>query len=211
MYREEDLLPISGLQHLTFCPRQCALIHIEGLWSENRLTAEGKVMHHHVHECEHETRGDVRYEYGLRIRSLTLGLNGVADSVEFRRVGDAWVPFPVELKRGKPKGNNPSDRVQLCAQAICLEEMCGATIDAGALFYGQTRKREHVAFDAALRALTADTARHFHALVAAGITPAPVYGPYCRSCSLLANCRPRLVSCRRSARAYLHRLLTGEP
>jgi len=155
MYTESDLLPLSGLQHLAFCPRQCALIHIEGAWGENRLTAEGRVMHKRVDEREHETRGDVRREYGLRIRSLALGLSGIADTVEFRRDGESWHPFPVEHKRGKPKGDNPCDRVQLCAQAICLEEMCDCAIPAGALFYGETRQREDVAFDPTLRALTA--------------------------------------------------------
>ena len=210
MYSESDLLPLSGLQHLAFCPRQCALIHIEGAWSENRLTAEGRVMHKRVDEREHETRGDVRREYGLRIRSLALGLIGVADTVEFRQEGGTWRPFPVEHKRGKSKGDNPCDRVQLCAQAICLEEMCNCAIPAGALFYGETRQREDVGFDPALRDLTADLARRFHDLVAGGVTPPPVYGPYCRSCSLLSDCRPRLVANRRSAAAYLHRMLTSD-
>jgi CRISPR-associated exonuclease Cas4 len=211
MYPETDLLPLSGLQHLAFCPRQCALIHIEGAWGENHLTAEGRAMHKRVDEREHETRGDMRREYGLRIRSLALGLIGVADTVEFRRDGEKWLPFPVEFKRGKPKGANPCDRVQLCAQAICLEEMCACSIAAGALFYGETRQREDVALDPALRALTFDLARRFHELVAAGNTPAPVYGPYCRSCSLLSDCRPRLVGSHRSAQAYLRRMCANLP
>ena len=210
MYTEEELLPISGLQHLAFCPRQCALIHVERAWYENRLTAEGRVMHQRVDEREHETRGDVRREYGLRIRSLALGLSGIADTVEFRRTGTTWAPFPVEHKRGKSKGDNPCDRVQLCAQAICLEEMCACTIAAGALFYGETRQREDVTFDHALRALTADLAQRFHALVTEGVTPPPVYGSYCRSCSLASDCRPQLVAGHKSAQTYLHRMLTSE-
>lgn len=210
MYSESDLLPLSGLQHLAFCPRQCALIHIENVWSENHLTAEGRVMHQRVDEREHETRGDVRREYGLRIRSLVLGLSGVADTVEFRREGDIWEPFPVEHKRGEPKGANPCDRVQLCAQAICLEEMCKCVIPAGALFYGVTRQREDVLFDAALRSLTVDCARRFHALVAGGVTPPPVYGPRCKSCSLMPDCRPRLLAGGRSARTYLQKVVFAE-
>ena len=210
MYTESDLLPLSGLQHLAFCPRQCALIHIEGAWSENRLTAEGRVMHKRVDEREHETRGDVRREYGLHIRSLALGLLGVADTVEFRRQGAAWLPFPVEFKHGKSKGDNPCDRVQLCAQAICLEEMCACVISAGALFYGETRQREDVTFDSALRALTADLARRFHELVATGVTPPPVFSACCRSCSLLSDCRPQLVASHRSAQGYLRRILTAD-
>ena len=166
-------------------------------------------MHERVDERAHETRGDVRREYGLRIRSLALGLIGVADTVEFRRDGTAWRPFPVEHKRGKSKGDNACDRVQLCAQAICLEEMCACSIPAGALFYRETRQREDVAFDTALRALTADLARRFHELVADGVTPMPVFGSYCRSCSLLSDCRPRLVVVHKSAQTDLHRMLNA--
>lgn len=166
-------------------------------------------MHKRVDEREHETRGDVRREYGLHIRSRALGLIGVADTVEFRRDGSVWKPFPVEYKRGSSKGDNPCDRVQLCAQAISLEEMCDCDIAAGALFYGETRQREDVVFDHALRTLTGDLARRFHELIERGVTPQPVYGAYCRSCSLLADCRPRLVAGHRSARAYVQCVLTN--
>ena len=135
MFTEDNLLPISALQHLLFCERQCALIHLERAWQENRLTAEGRIMHERVHEGGDETRRDVRIVRGLRLRSLALGLVGIADVVEFHRAADGvavpesagtWRPFPVEYKRGRPK-SEPWDAVQLCAQALCLEEKSDKT------------------------------------------------------------------------------------
>ena len=143
----DDLIMLSALQHLVFCERQCALIHIEQLWSENVLTAEGRIMHDKVDTANRESRGNIRIEYGVPMRSLRLGLIGKADVVEFHKPcpvmylngnSDKWIPFPVEYKRGKPKGGN-CDKVQLCAQALCLEEMMNVEIPEGALFYGQTR------------------------------------------------------------------------
>ena len=123
MYSIDDLLPLSALQHIVFCERQCALIYTEQAWTENRLTVEGKIMHERVHDESRESRGDVRIDYGVSLRSLRLGLIGKADVVEFHRQPDgSWRPFPVEYKRGKPKADD-CDKVQLCAQAICLEEM----------------------------------------------------------------------------------------
>ncbi len=145
-YAEDDLIPISALQHLIFCERQCALIHVEQAWDENRFTAEGRIMHERVHEAGEDSRGTVRVARGLSLRSLRLGLIGKADVVEFHRVERGrWRPFPVEHKRGKPKPDE-SDKVQLCAQALCLEEMLGAEVPSGAIFYGRTRHRLEVAF-----------------------------------------------------------------
>ena len=123
MYDTDDLIQLSALQHYVFCLRQCALIHNEQVWSESMLTAEGRLMHERVHEEKRESRRDVRIEYGVPLRSLRLGIIGKADVIEFHRREDGvWVPFPVEYKRGKPKKDD-SDKVQLCAQALCLEEM----------------------------------------------------------------------------------------
>jgi CRISPR-associated exonuclease Cas4 len=155
MFPESSLIPLSALQHLAFCERQCALIHIEQAWEENRLTAEGRLMHERVHEQDSESRGDLYIVRGLKLRSLKLGLTGVADVVEFHR-GETggvtilgkkgeWRPFPVEYKRGKPKKDS-CDEVQLCGQAMCLEEMLGITIGSGALYYGSQHKRHDVAF-----------------------------------------------------------------
>lgn len=164
MHSDDDLLPLSALQHLVFCERQCALIHIEQAWEENLFTAEGRLMHEKVHEEGLESRGDTRIARAVRLCSRELGLIGVADVIEFHRVRkedkreqspDAvrldgvtgwWSPFPVEYKRGKPKADD-CDEVQVCAQGLCLEEMLGVSIPSGALFYGRPRRRTDVAFD----------------------------------------------------------------
>lgn len=206
---EPDFLPISALQHLRFCPRQCALIHIERLWVENRLTAEGRAMHEAAHEPGATTRGGVRTVRALALRSRALGLQGVADVVEFHRLPDGREnPHPVEYKRGKPKENN-ADAIQLCAQALCLEEMLGIPISEGALFYGQTKRRLAVVFDKALRAETSRLAADLHALIFSGRTPPPEYSARCHQCSLYEHCKPKAVT--RSASAYLSRLFIGEP
>jgi CRISPR-associated exonuclease Cas4 len=211
MYTEDDLLPISALQHLAFCPRQCALIHIEQVWAENRLTAQGRLMHERVHEGGNETRGDVKTARGVRLRSLALGLAGIADVVEFHRRPSAgpavaWIPFPVEYKRGKPKPDD-CDKLQLCAQALCLEEMMGTDVLEGALFYGVTRRRLDVPFDETLRQQTAASAEALHQLVDSGATPPPQHEEKCRNCSLLEQCMPAL-SRRKSAAGYLDRVLS---
>jgi CRISPR-associated exonuclease Cas4 len=194
------------VQHLAFCERQCALIHIEQAWAENLYTAEGRVLHERVHDPDRLSRGDIRVEYGMPLRSLRLGLIGKADVVEFHRTGTAtgeeWVPFPVEYKRGRPKKANV-DRVQLCAQAICLEEMLDVEVPSGALFYGKTRHRQDVDFDAQLRSETEDTARRFRTLIEAGVTPKAVYGKHCDTCSLKDLCLPKTVEAGRSIDRYL--------
>lgn len=196
-YTEDELLPLSALQHFVFCERQCALIHVEQAWEENRLTAEGRLLHERVHEQEGESRAGVRIERGLPLRSLKLGLVGVADVVEFHPS-----PFPVEYKRGKPKPDH-SDEVQLCAQAMCLEEMLGVNVPNGALFYGKTRHRHDVAFEKPLRDETEETARKVHQLIASGETPGPVFAKKCGQCSLFELCLPRTVQKRRSIERYL--------
>ena len=154
-------------------------------------------MHERVHEADRESRGEVRIEYSMPLRSLRLGLIAKADVVEFHRDREGpekkWRPFPVEYKRGKPKRDNV-DKVQLCAQAICLEEMLDVEVPSGALFYGKTRHRQDVDFDADLRSETEDTARRFHDLVEAGKTPKPVYGKKCESCSMKDLCLPKTVA-----------------
>ena len=209
MYTEDDLIPLSALQHLIFCERQCALIHIEQAWAENLFTAEGKIMHERVHEADRQSRGKVRIEYSMWLRSFRLGLIGKADVVEFHRrsalqkAGKAeWIPFPVEYKRGKPKKNN-CDKVQLCAQALCLEEMLNVEVPSGALFYGKKRRRTDVVFDDALRQQTEDTAMRLHELIASGRTPKPVYMKKCDSCSLMKICLPKTIERKRSVKRYL--------
>jgi CRISPR-associated exonuclease Cas4 len=181
---EEALIPISALQHHLFCPRQCALIHVEGLWAEDAATAEGRLLHAKVDAARGETRPSLRVARGIHLRSVTLGVAGRADVVEFRPE-----PFPVEYKRGAPKPHR-ADEVQLCAQALCLEEMLGRPVPEGALFYGETRRRQGVAFDAGLRALTHRVAAEARENIRAGRTPPPVLMPGCRRCSMKELCQP---------------------
>jgi CRISPR-associated exonuclease Cas4 len=224
MFNEDDLLPISALQHLAFCPRQWALIHLEGQWAENRLTAEGAALHERVHEGQAEARGDIYVVRGLRLRSLRLGLVGMADVVEFRRLpedgGSAegcalpgtagrWRPFPIEHKRGKPKPDS-CDEVQLCAQALCLEEMLDVPVPAGDLFYGAQRRRHHVRFDPDLRRETEALAARLHALTTEAATPPPEPRPGCRKCSLRDLCMPERLS-HRSVRKYIANALRPDP
>lgn len=200
---EDDLIMISALQHYAFCPRQCALIHLEQVWAESGLTAEGRILHERVHEQEGETRAGVRIERGLPLRSLALGVIGKADLIEFHKIGkNVWQPFPVEYKRGKPKADR-CDEVQLCAQAICLEEMMGVEVPRGALFYGKTRHRHEVAFDPDLRKETEETVKKIRELLSSGETPRPVYEKKCKQCSLLDLCLPKTLGKKRSIDHYL--------
>ncbi|MGO9273770.1 MAG: CRISPR-associated protein Cas4 [Terriglobia bacterium] len=222
MYSEDDLLPISGLQHLTFCERQWGLIHIEQQWEENRLTAEGRVLHERVHEAGTEARADVVTARGLHLHSFRLGLSGEADVVEFHRAQDGaagaarlagregwWRPLPVEYKRGRPKAD-ACDEVQLCAQALCLEEMLDVRIESGALFYGMNRRRKEIPFDGGLRSQTEGLARRMHGLYSARVTPPAVYAKKCDRCSLYDRCLPRTGSKRGAVARYLARALRDE-
>jgi CRISPR-associated exonuclease Cas4 len=224
MFSDSDLLPISALQHLLYCERQCALIHTERLWAENRFTVEGRHLHERADSGKREARPGRKTQRAVPLWSYELGLFGKADVIEFRASqetgghGDtgtrgthgeiqagsaglpasAGVPFPLEYKRGKPKAHD-ADRVQLCAQAMCLEEMLDVAVPAGALFYGRTRRRQEVAFDAALRALTRQAAGRLHEMLASGLTPAAVYEKRkCGRCSLASQCLPRVSAGRAS-------------
>jgi CRISPR-associated exonuclease Cas4 len=221
MYSEDDLLMLSALQHIAFCERQCALIHIEQVWKENRLTAQGRLMHERVHGQENETRGDIRSVRGLRLRSLELGIAGVADLVEFHRCTEAeagitlagakgkWRVFPVEYKRGKPKKDR-CDEVQLCAQAMCLEEMLTTKILTGALYYGAQVKRHEVEFDTSLRDETINAAHRLHILVESGKTPPAKYEKKCDSCSMEDLCCPHLSGKNESVHEYVRRMTEDE-
>lgn len=218
MYTEDELIPISALQHLVFCPRQCALIHIEQLWTENLFTAEGKSLHYSVHSADPEWRDGIRIVRGLRLRSLELGLAGQADVVEFHN-DDAGVilpelegryrPFPVEFKRGKPK-IDLSDEVQLCAQAMCLEEMLNTRIPQGALFYGRPRRRKEICFTDMLRHKTREVAAQLHRLFEIGKTPRAKYTKKCRRCSLVNLCMPKITGIRKDIRYYLSKAGSDE-
>jgi CRISPR-associated exonuclease Cas4 len=214
MYSEDDLLPISGLQHLRFCERRWSLVHLEQQWEENRLTAEGGALHERVRGGGIEARPGVVIARGLHLRSLWLGVSGVAVVVEFHpdpvgitltgREG-TWRPFPVEYKRGQRKWES-SHMVQLCAQAMCLEEMLSVEVPDGAVFHGVTRRRTKVVFDLRLRAQTEALARRMHELSRVGMTPAAVYSKKCESCSLYHRCLPRMGP-KRNVERYVARAL----
>lgn len=182
-----ESLPLSALQHWLYCPRQGALIHAERLWAENRFTAEGRVLHERVDAGRPDTRDGVRVLRNVQIGSEAHGLHGVADVVEMR----GKVPYPVEYKRGRPKAHR-ADEVQLCAQALCLEEMTGIPVPEGALFYGAKRRRVVVPIDPSLRSLTLRVADEAKTALAKGILPAPEYeAKRCEACSLQDLCRPK--------------------
>lgn len=201
MYAEEDYLMLSGIQHFTFCRRQWAMIHIEQQWAENYRTTAGELMHRRAHdESSFEKRGDLLTVRGLRISSRELGLSGQCDVVEFRRDEDGielfgydgkWKPTPVEYKHGAPKENN-ADELQLCAQAICLEEMFQAQIPGGYLYYGENRRRTYMEFTQEIREEVRRAAGEMHELFQRGHTPNVKPTAKCKACSLENLCLPKL-------------------
>ncbi len=202
---EGESIPISALQHMLYCPRQCALIHVERQWVENIHTAEGRILHQRVDSGGVESRGDFSIHRRVPIRSLELGLFGYADVVEMHDGGTR--PRPVEYKRGRPKRHR-ADEVQLCAQALCLEEMTGYAVPAGDLFYGKSRRRAEVVFDSDLRMLTASTAERTRRMLDSRETPAPVYEHRkCGHCSLESVCQPEAGDGGGTVCGYLSRLV----
>lgn len=189
---ETEPIAISALQHAVFCLRQAALIHVEQQWAENRLTAEGRVAHKTTSlPGQRHVRG-VRRVHTLPLSSPALGIAGVADIVEFHKQPDGERAYPIEIKRGQPKSHR-ADEVQLCAQALCLEEMTGRPVVAGALYYAQTRRRLEVPIDEDLRILTLSTIAAFRTVIDMGQTPPANYRPdRCRACSLQELCQPKL-------------------
>lgn len=197
----EEALMISGLQHFAYCPRQWALIHLEQQWQENERTADGRIFHSNAHDgLSHELRGDVLILRGLRVFSQRLEISGTCDVVEFHRdpqgvqlreFAGTWRPYPIEYKRGKPKEHN-ADRLQLCAQAICLEEMLLCSIPEGSLYYGETRRREIVPLDADLREEVLGMLDQMRKYLHAGYTPKARQNKGCNACSLRDICLPKL-------------------
>lgn len=207
MFSEDDLLPISALQHLAFCERQWALIHLEQVWNENALTAEGRVLHEKTHEESRESRRDVRIVRALRLHSLRLGLVGQADVIEFPMGSLAGLPPKiVEFKHGKPKAID-CDEVQLCAQAMCLEEMTGLHLQEAEFFYGRPRRRHDVELTKELRTRTESLALRLHVLTEAGVTPPAIWGKRCESCSLVEICLPETMQGKKSAKKYIDSLI----
>ena len=201
-YQEEDFLQLSGIQHFLFCRRQWALIHIEQQWQENYWTVDGRIMHENVHDSSFRTtRGDVITIRALRVHSNRLGVSGECDAVEFHanacgiklaKTNGTWIPFPVEYKRGKPK-EDIYDRAQLCAQAMCLEEMFCCSVKEGALYYGEPRRREIIKFTEELRNKVEKAFSEMHQLFKKGYTPKVTPKKACKSCSLSDKCLPELM------------------
>lgn len=197
--QDAGFLPLSALQHLLYCERQAALIHVEQAWAENRFTAEGRTMHERAHHGPSESRPGIRITRGLHVASTQLGLVGQCDVVEFHADGTV---VPVEYKRGKPKAHR-ADEVQVAAQAMALEEMLGFSIPRGLLFYGKRRRRTEVAVDDTLRILCRKAAHRLHALLDAGHTPPAEYDPRrCDACSLIGHCQPKALRLKRGAATW---------
>lgn len=218
-FREEEFLPLSGLQHFAFCRRQWALIHLEQQWQENLRTIEGQLLHERAHDASlRERRGDTLVLRSLAVASPTLGLSGQCDVVEFRAAPEGvplageegrWLPFPVEYKRGRPKPHQ-ADELQLCAQAMCLEEMLCYPVPEGALYYGETRRRTPVRFSPELRRQVQSAAEEMHQLFRRGHTPKARPGKFCGACSLKELCLPQLIR-RESVSDYLNRAMEETP
>nr|WP_321524973.1 CRISPR-associated protein Cas4 [uncultured Cohaesibacter sp.] len=203
-----EAIPLSALQHAVYCLRQAALIHLERLWAENRFTAEGNALHAVVDKGGKRKMKGIRRVMSLPLSSQRLNLVGVADMVEFITGDDgAETAFPIEYKRGKPKPHR-ADEVQLCGQALCLEEMLGHPVPEGALFYAETRRRVIVPFDAALRRLTEETADDLNRVFRSNQTPPPTpLASRCRACSLIELCRPTTYA--RPVRAWRRRMVAN--
>ncbi len=214
---EEDWLQLAGLQHFAFCRRQWALIHIENQWAENVRTVDGGLVHERVHDqAFRESRGDCLTVRGLAVHSAELGVSGQCDAVEFHRDPSGvtlkgreglWLPYPVEYKRGKPKEHD-ADELQLCAQAICLEEMLCCDIAEGALYYAQTRHRTAVPLTPDLRQRVRDSLVDMHELYRRRHTPKVKPSKACNACSLKDLCLPKLMS-RRTVTDYLAAAMEG--
>ena len=218
-YNEADYLQLSGIQHFRFCRRQWALIHIENQWAENSRTVGGEIMHERAHDSElRERRGDLLITRNMPVASPTLGVSGACDVVEFRRsdhgctiAGESgsFQPYPVEYKHGAPRADTANE-LQLCGQAMCLEEMLCCDIPYGALYFGETRRRVEVNFTPELRQEVQDCLREMHALYQRGYTPRVKPTKACNACSLKELCLPKLMRTG-SVKTYLRKSLEECP
>jgi CRISPR-associated exonuclease Cas4 len=217
-YRSDELLPLSGIQHFVFCRRQWALIQVEQQWQDNARTVEGKLMHKRVDDPYFsETRRGVITARSVPVSSYQLGLSGICDMVEFNPSPDGvnlpgkdgtYIPAPVEYKRGVEK-LEPSDEAQLCAQAICLEEMLLAAIPIGFIYYGQTRRRVEVELTTTLREFVFKMSHEMHAYFKRGYTPRVKTSNSCRACSLADICLPKLQDKLIPASEYIQQQIDG--
>lgn len=202
----DDFVPISALQHVVFCARQAALIHVERVWVESGLTARGRVLHERTDDPGTDLRRGTRVDRALHLRSDRLGVQGIADCVEWVLTDGVERPRPVETKKGR-LAHRRADEVQLCAQAMCLEEMVGVEVPIGVLYYAGSHRRTEVLLGVDLRAATVAAARRVHEMMKTGVLPAPEQGRKCRSCSLLEACQPERMQRGELGRRYLDALL----
>ena len=193
MYTEDQFIQLSALQHYVFCPRQCALIHVDDVWNDNVFTVRGNILHEKVDTDTYETRGTLKTVRALKIHSFRLGLAGKCDVVEFRETKEGIEILPVEFKAGQPK-QNISDEVQLCAQALCLEEMLNTRVRRGAFFYGKIRRRVQVELGDELRRRTEEIIAAVHDVVERKFIPQAKYERKCATCSLLDICQPKAMN-----------------
>ncbi|MHB8338242.1 MAG: CRISPR-associated protein Cas4 [Ignavibacteriaceae bacterium] len=206
MYTEDDFIMISALQHYVYCPRQCGLIHVEDAWNENLYTVRGNILHEKVDTDTYETRGTLKTVRGLRIHSVEYGIVGRCDVVEFRESKTGDEIMPVEFKSGEPK-EDISDKVQLCAQAFCLEEMLSAKVNRGTFFYGRIRRRDVVEIDNELRSQTKSIIGSVREIVSKKIVPTADYSAKCRNCSLENICQPKAMN-KKKLNSYIKGLYT---
>lgn len=210
-YSQEEYLQLSGLQHFKFCRRQWALIHIEQQWAENFRTIDGMLMHKNAHDSQfQESRGDLFITRGVSVFSPTLGVSGQCDVLEYRQANvgipvkgkeGLWQPYPVEYKRGNPR-EDTGDTLQLCGQAMCLEEMLCCDIPEGSLYYGEIRRRVRVPFTKELRQEVREMLSQMHTLYSRGYTPKVKPSKSCNACSLKELCLPKLMK-NKSVASYL--------
>lgn len=215
MFSEDEYLMLSALQHYYFCPRQCALIHLEQSWAENYHTMAGNIMHEHIHSDIHESRKDIMKISSLRLFSKEFGIVGSSDLVEFHKSAygvkipgrnGLWNVVPIEYKKGKEKKDSV-DKVQLCSQAICLEEMLKTKIEKGFLFYGTSHRRVEVEFSEDLRVVTCRTIENIHKLFKSEKTPLGKYSKKCNSCSFFDMCMPKSAGKGKSVKLYLKKYI----
>ena len=217
---DDNPVPLSALQHLLYCRRRAALVHVERAWMENRLTADGRNRHERTHAEATEARGNVVIAHSVPLRSYSLGLSGKADVVEFHRLEENksdsgvniarrkgfWLPYPVEYKRGK-KREEEGYKIQLCAQGLCLEEMLDVHVPEGALFYAASGRRMAVEFSPELRTRTTDAAEDLHELLQSNQVPPARHDNRCKRCSLKPRCLPSVTGQHDSARGFIEREL----
>ncbi len=204
MFTEDDFIMISALQHYVYCPRQCGLIHVDDVWQENLFTTRGNILHEKVDTDTYETRGAVKTVRGLRIHSFYYGIVGRCDVVEFRENQNGKIVLPVEYKSGEPK-EDISDKVQLCAQVLCMEEMLNTKITQGAFFYGKIRRRNIVEIDISLRSKTENIINSVREIVSSQKIPSAEYKAKCRNCSLYSVCQPKAMN-KRKIKNYIEEL-----